>query len=173
MRVDGGLAGRATNTFSTTLAGRSLAAVVAQFLGSLALDGLAETSVDVCGARADKRVGGGGLVVGGLCGGLLGVAGVCGVGGGAAGGEGLGVEFGDGVVAYEDTGLVLRMPLDLFALVWFARDLLRLLTPSWFSREAPAGLGFNSPEPPVGIWLATASMLLLVELAADILMFGV
>lgn len=37
------------------------------------------------------------------------------------------------------------------------------LTPSWFSRPTPAGLGLNSPEPPVGIWLATASMLLLVE----------
>lgn len=120
MRVDGGLAGRATNTFSTTLAGRSLAAVVAQFLGSLALDGLAETSVDVCGARADKRVGGGGLVVGGLCGGLLGVAGVCGVGGGAAGGEGLGVEFGDGVVAYEDTGFVLGILLE-FLVGWIWR----------------------------------------------------
>ena len=117
MRVDGGLAGRATNTFSTTLAGGSLAAVVAQFLGSLALNGLAETGVDVCGARADERVGGGGLVVGGLRGGLLGVAGVCGVGGGAAGGEGLGVEFGDGVVAYEDTGFVLGILLE-FLVGW-------------------------------------------------------
>jgi len=40
---------------------------------------------------------------------------------------------------------------------------LEVLTPSWFSRPVPAGLGLNSPEPPVGIWLATASMLLLVE----------
>jgi hypothetical protein len=84
----------------------------------------------------------------------------------------LGVELGDGVVAYEDTGLVLGVVLAFFVLLnGFGR--LLSLTPSWFSREAPAGLGLNSPEPPVGIWLATASMLLLVELAADILMFGV
>jgi hypothetical protein len=127
--------------------------------------------VDVGGAGAAQRVRGGGLVVGGLRGGLLGVAGVCGVGGGAAGREGLGVELGDGVVAYEDTGLVLGVVLASFLLKGFGR--LLSLTPSWFSREAPAGLGLNSPEPPVGIWLATASMLLLVELAADILMFGV
>jgi hypothetical protein len=80
------------------------------------------------------------------------------------------VELGDCVVAYEDTGLVLEMLLD-FVRHDFGK--LLSLTPSWFSREAPAGLGLNSPEPPVGIWLATASMLLLVELAADILMFRV
>ena len=58
----------------------------------------------------------------------------------------------------------------LSVFVWYLESMARL-TPSWFSREAPAGLGLNSPEPPVGIWLATASMLLLVELAADILVF--
>ena len=47
----------------------------------------------------------------------MGVAGVCGVGGGAAGGEGLGVEFGDGVVAYEDTGFVLGILLE-FLVGW-------------------------------------------------------
>jgi hypothetical protein len=167
--VDGGLAGGTTNSLSTALTVGLLAAVVVELVGGHALHGLAETGVDVGGARAAERVGGGGLVVGGLCGGLLGVAGEGCVGGGAAGGEDLCAELGGGVVAYEDTGLVLKMVLvDVWH--WFGE--MGSLTPSWFSREAPAGLGLNSPEPPVGIWLATASMLLLVELAADMLMFG-
>jgi hypothetical protein len=107
VRVDGGLLGGAANGLSTALAVGLLAAVVVQFVGSHALHGLAEAGVDVCGARAAQRVGGGGLIVGSLRGGLLGVAGICGLGGCAAGGKSLGVELGDGVVAYEDTGLVL------------------------------------------------------------------
>ena len=67
--------------------------------------------MNIGGAGAAERVGGGGLVVGGLCGGFLGVAGEGCVGGGAAGGQDLCAELGGGVVAYEDTGLVLEMVL--------------------------------------------------------------
>jgi hypothetical protein len=67
--------------------------------------------VNIGGAGAAEGVGGGGLVVGGLCGGFLGVAGEGCVGGGAAGGQDLCAELGGGVVAYENTGLVLEMVL--------------------------------------------------------------
>lgn len=159
MRVDGGLLGAAANTLRTALTVGLLAAVVVELVGGHAVDGLTETSVDLRGSRATESLRGGGLVVGSLCGSLLGVAGVGCVGWGGAGRENLCAELGSGIVANEDTGLVLFMILAI-VVNQVARE---ILTPSWFSRTAPAGLGLNSPEPPVGIWLATASMFLLVE----------
>ena len=104
--VDGGLLGAAANTLRTTLT-VGLAAVVVELVGGHAIDGLAETGVDLRRGRATESLRGGGLVVGSLCGGLLGVAGVGCVGWGGAGREDLCVELGGGIVAYEDTGLVL------------------------------------------------------------------
>jgi len=75
VRVDGRLLGGTANALSTTLAIRLLATVVVQLVGGHALGGLTETGVDIGRAGAAERVGGGGLVVGGLGGGLLGVAG--------------------------------------------------------------------------------------------------
>jgi hypothetical protein len=106
VRVDGGLLGAAANTLRTTLT-VGLAAVVVELVGGHAIDGLAETGVDLRRGRATESLRGGGLVVGSLCGGLLGVAGVGCVGWGGAGREDLCVELGGGIVAYEDTGLVL------------------------------------------------------------------
>jgi hypothetical protein len=105
VRVDGGLVGAATNTLGATLAGGPLAAVVVELLGGLALHGLAEAGVDFGWGWAAKGVWGGHA----LGGGLLGVAGVGRVGRSRASRKDLGVELGDGVVADEDTGLVLRM----------------------------------------------------------------
>lgn len=107
MRVDGGLLGAAADTLRTALTVGLLAAVVVELVGGHAIDGLAEASVNLRRGRATESLRGGGLVVGSLCGGLLGVAGVGCVRWGGAGREDLCVELGSGIVAYEDTGLVL------------------------------------------------------------------
>lgn len=115
--------------------------------------------MDLRGGRATESLGGGGGVVRSLSGSLLSVTfeGVAGRGGASR--EDLRAELGDGVVADEDTGLVLRW-MSAIAIV---RSRPGILTPSWFSRPpVPAGLGLNSPEPPVGIWLARASVFWLV-----------
>jgi hypothetical protein len=72
-----------------------------------AVDGLAETGVDLRGGRATESLGGGGLVVGSLCGSLLGVAGEGVAGRGGASREDLCAELGDGIVANENSRLVL------------------------------------------------------------------
>ena len=105
MRVNGRLVGAGANTLEAGTSG--LAAVMAKLVGGLAIDGLAETGVDVGGGGATESLRRSGCVVRGLGGGLLGVAreGVAGRGG--AGREDLCAELGDGVVADENTRLVL------------------------------------------------------------------
>jgi hypothetical protein len=49
VRVDGRLVAATANTLGATLASGSLAAVVVELLGGLALDGLAEAGVDISG----------------------------------------------------------------------------------------------------------------------------
>jgi hypothetical protein len=49
LRVDGRLVAATANTLGATLASGSLAAVVVELLGGLALDGLAEAGVDISG----------------------------------------------------------------------------------------------------------------------------
>jgi len=95
-----------TNTLQST----ALLAAVVQLRAALALAGVAETGVYVCGGGACDGVLRG-CRSGGIHGGVVGVGvgreGVCGRGG--AGGEGLGVELG-GVVGFGDelADLVLR-----------------------------------------------------------------
>lgn len=161
MRVDSGLLGATANTLRTALASGLLAAIVVELVGGHAVDGLAEASVNLRRGGTTESLRGGGLVVRGLGGGLLGVACVRCVGWGGASREDLCAELGNGIVANKDTGLVLKAML--VNVVVLFETFSEALTPSWFSREAPAGLGLNSPEPPVGIWLVRASVLLLVE----------
>jgi hypothetical protein len=105
VRVDSELRTTAANTLGATLAGGPLAAVVVELLGGLALHGLAEAGVDFGGGWAAEGVWGGHA----LGRGLLGVAGVGRVGRSGASRKDLGVELWDGIVADEDTRLVLWM----------------------------------------------------------------
>lgn len=107
MGVDGGLLGAAANTLSTALAGGLLATVVVELVGGHAIDGLAKASVNLGGGGATESLRGGGLIVRGLSRSLLGVAGEGCIGRGGASREDLCAELGGGIVAYEDTGLVL------------------------------------------------------------------
>lgn len=120
VRVNGGLAGRSADTLRTTHAGVLAAglAVVVNLLAGLALDGLAEASVDLAGVGAAEGLRGGGLVVAGLGRSLLGVAGEGLVRRCAAGGKSLCVELGDGVVASQDTRLVLGNMLAIVSRAW-------------------------------------------------------
>ena len=110
-----GRGSQALNTATTSRFPVALA-VVPELCTALALHRLAETGVHVGGGAAAKSGGSGcgagvGLIVAAVVGdwgdvgdvvGLEGVGGWCG-----AWGKGLCVEFGDGVVADVDTGLVL------------------------------------------------------------------
>ena len=111
MRVDSGLLGATANTLGTALASGLLAAIVVELVGGHAVHGLAEASVNLRRGGATESLRGGGLVVRGLGGGLLGVACVRCVGWGGASREDLCAELGNGIVANEDTGLVLKAML--------------------------------------------------------------
>lgn len=107
MGVDGGLVGASTDTLRSTHASGLLAAVVVKLVGGHALHGLAKTGVDFRRGHASKRVRSGGPVVGGLCRCVLSVALESSVRRSGASREDLCAELGDGVVASEDTRLVL------------------------------------------------------------------
>lgn len=107
MGIDCGLVGGSADTLSATSTLGFLATVVVKLVGGHALHGLAEAGMNLAGGLATEGLGGRDLVARSLGRSVVDVAGVCGVGGGAASRESLGVEFGNGVVAGEDTRLVL------------------------------------------------------------------